>query len=373
MSGQDLSLLSSALVDNQGFTKTLIALDDEFSLMEFLDLCTILEGITVHDQLVLVGEKDLSAKHLLKSHFSEGVLTRFDNEFEPSFPNRFKKHSIPLDYGRAKRRVAKSTFKDAWYESARLYGAEQASGLTAMALLRQKPFFEEARETSAHDRVCNLFTQYEELSDALQKLRDSAYISSKNEYVSAPIPPIPLIVMKGCNSLKDVLEKSLEVREEYKELRDSLTELRATLDDFDVPAKENLKAKEAWKKRWATLDRYKDKAASIDLATASLDSINANNAIDDLDVDSVRIDKIIQHVLNFTKHGVRRWRVRLLHKTAESYLKEPHRELMGHIKRIFDYELTSKEATYLEKWMKGYETRWKKAEQGGDAKTDSQV
>lgn len=49
--------LSSALVDYSGFGKTINDLNGAFSLLEFLDLCAILEGLVLHDRLIVVSGK----------------------------------------------------------------------------------------------------------------------------------------------------------------------------------------------------------------------------------------------------------------------------------------------------------------------------
>lgn len=46
---------ADALVDYSGLSKTLGDLERGFSLLEFLDLCAVLEGIILHDRLLMVG------------------------------------------------------------------------------------------------------------------------------------------------------------------------------------------------------------------------------------------------------------------------------------------------------------------------------
>ena len=55
---------SDALVDYSGLSKTLGDLGHSFSLLEFLDLCAVLEGIVLHDRLVVVGGNSLLANPL---------------------------------------------------------------------------------------------------------------------------------------------------------------------------------------------------------------------------------------------------------------------------------------------------------------------
>ena len=49
--------VSKALVGWSGFGKTIGDVQGGFSLLEFLDYCTVLEGIILYDELVPVGGK----------------------------------------------------------------------------------------------------------------------------------------------------------------------------------------------------------------------------------------------------------------------------------------------------------------------------
>jgi hypothetical protein len=51
---------NDALVDYAGILKTVGDLQDEFSLLNLLDYCAIVEGLVLHDRLVMVGATEHS-------------------------------------------------------------------------------------------------------------------------------------------------------------------------------------------------------------------------------------------------------------------------------------------------------------------------
>ncbi len=156
---------SDALVDYSGLSKTLGDLGHSFSLLEFLDLCAVLEGIVLHDRLVVVGGDSLVTqpvetqrakvgqhasssdarpsrvvpspgmerwRSILKPLVDADVLvaaprTRPGNPGpkpavaagECGFNARahVRRGSVPM--------LARSTELDSWYEAGRLLGAEQ--------------------------------------------------------------------------------------------------------------------------------------------------------------------------------------------------------------------------------------------------------
>lgn len=156
---------SDALVDYSGLSKTLGDLGHSFSLLEFLDLCAVLEGIVLHDRLVVVGGDSLVSgpldtqphqqsvpsrqtlpgvvrsqgmerwRSLVKPLVDAGVLVAAprtrpgnagpkpaDSAGERGFNVRahLSRGSAPM--------IARSTELDSWYEAGRLIGAEQDLG-----------------------------------------------------------------------------------------------------------------------------------------------------------------------------------------------------------------------------------------------------
>ncbi len=80
---------NDAIVDYAGILKTVGDLQDRFSLMNLLDYCVIVEGLVLHNRLVMVGATPHAASaesrvwrtisEKLKPWLDEGVLV-FDTD-----------------------------------------------------------------------------------------------------------------------------------------------------------------------------------------------------------------------------------------------------------------------------------------------------
>ena len=241
--------LSDALVDYGGIAKTVNDLYGRFSILQFLDFCSLTEGIVLHDRLIMVGAKQLPKKWeaALKPLIDHNVLIP-----EPS-PSRPMYLGMRPDRGEGFDSRLGFTSEDAWYETGRLIGAEQKHHISTLPFARQKPFYEKSAHTVEDHSVCNLIGQYDGFSEALQRIRESTRLPI-HPYLTIPIPPIPLLVLKRSNKPEDLLLNTLEIREEYEKLRNSLRSLREDLGDPQVQVKRKLKLIESWKKSWKTLE-----------------------------------------------------------------------------------------------------------------------
>lgn len=237
-------LYSSALVDYSGFSKTLNDLNSSFSLLEFLDLCAILEGLILHDKLVVVRGKNIAEHHqvLLKPLFDEGILVH-EPEYSPVIDpgqkpgDRAGEREFNVSSLHLRQRsyaIQKSTLLDSWYETGRLLGAEKTYGCSPLSLIRQRPFYEKYGQTKERHTISNLFGQYQDLSKTLAAIRNQTRIEL-TPYLVVPIPPIPLLVLRLCNNYSDVISRTLDLREDYRRLRESLRQLRQDLADETVP------------------------------------------------------------------------------------------------------------------------------------------
>lgn len=260
---------SDALVDYSGLSKTLGDLGHSFSLLEFLDLCAVLEGIVLHDRLVVVGGDSLISSFVetkrsqtrqspLSRHVTSRVvpspgMERWRNLVKPlvdagvlvSAPRTSLGDPGPKPADAAGERgfnarahvyrglapmLARSTELDSWYEAGRLLGAEQDLGCPPLALIRQRPFYERGGQAKPRHTVCDLMGRYQDLASALVDLRARTRLSMA-PFLEVPIPPLPLVVLKLCSSYEDIVPRALDVREDYADLRASLRSLRSDLAD----------------------------------------------------------------------------------------------------------------------------------------------
>jgi hypothetical protein len=158
--------------------------------------------------------------------------------------------------------------EDAWFETGRLLGAERTYGCSALPMLRQRSYYEKYGSTLEEHSVWNLVGQYKNLSDALVKIRESSCLGL-TPYVVAPIPPIALLLLERSRNTEELIQRSLELRDDYTDLRKSLCSLRAELADPDVMPKSKMRAISSWKQSWSTLDKYKNQISLIEIGNAS--------------------------------------------------------------------------------------------------------
>jgi len=331
--------ISRALVDWSGFGKTIGDVQGGFSLLEFLDYCTVLEGIILYDELVPVGRKienkweteiDLLQKSGVLS--GESVSAPPANVGpQPGNRNRFR-GSIGNAF------IARSNIVDSWYETGRLVGGEKATGISALPLLRQRSIYEEYALVKEEHTFCNLITQHKELSHALQDLRRSTRIKLIPYYV-VPIPPVPLMVMQRSSSKEEFLRTAIEIREEFTSLRRALTELRELLNNPDISLDEKLKYRASWEKTWGTLGKYKDSGFSFDLADAAKDKVSIERSLDGIGLDSISLTKVIEKAIAESCELLRRKRIRILHKAAKNYITSSDGDINRQIRRFYNREV----------------------------------
>lgn len=333
---------SQALVDWSGLGKTIGDVQGSFSLLEFLDFCTVIEGIILYDELIPVGkqipnkwEEEIT---LLQQH---GVLSGREIQSKAADLGdrpeiRGKRNLLHRD------NASYSTLIDAWYETGRLIGAETATGISSLPLLRQRPLYEKHARVREEHTFFNLISQYKELSHALQALRNSLRVTLRPYHI-IPIPPVALMVMRRSQQKHEFLTRSLEVREEFSTLRSGLTELREVLDSADMTVQEKVRYRVSWMKTWGTLGKYKDSRFSFDLADAAKEKISVERSLDGIGIDSLSLTKLIELALTKSIDLFYRRRIRILHTAAKKYLQDSDGQMNGNIARLYNHQFSERD------------------------------
>ncbi len=374
---------SDALVDYSGLSKTLGDLGHSFSLLEFLDLCAVLEGIVLHDRLVVVGSDSLISgpvetqpsqqsapspqalprvvrspgmerwRSLVKPLVDAGVLvaaprTRPGNAGpKPPDDAGERGFNIRAHVSRGSARMfARSTELDSWYEAGRLIGAEQELGCPPLALIRQRPFYERGGQTTPRHTVCDLMGRYQDLASALGELRSRTRLSMAS-FLEVPVPPLPLIVLKLCSSYDDIVPRALDIREDYADLRASLRSLRSNLADDTLSPQKKLRAISSWQRSWATLRSYGDGSSQVEFASNALDIPDLNSAIEGDAFNAVSLSGLLKVVAQRGRRAFYSWRVRVLHRVARRYLATPDSELGAQVERLFRTRVTPEQLRAL--------------------------
>lgn len=337
--------ISKALVDWSGFGKTIGDVQGGFSLLEFLDYCTVLEGIILYDELVPVGGKIQNKwedeTNLLRS---AGVLSTDNISSKPAEVGPKPDNIMHMSHN-----VARSGVVDSWYETGRLIGAERESGLSSLPLLRQRNMYEKYASVKEEHSFCSLIAHHKDLSYALQELRRNTRLIMVPYYV-VPIPPVPLMVLERSKRKEDFLKSALEVRDEFAALRIALTELRQLLDSPDESLSEKMKYRKSWEKVWGTLGKYKDSSFSFDLADASKDKVSVERSLDGIGLDSISLTKIVEKSIAEATELFRRMKIRVLHKAAKNYITASDGHINRQIRRFYNSEVNEKDFNNLKQF-----------------------
>jgi hypothetical protein len=342
--------VSRALVDWSGFGKTIGDVQGGFSLLEFLDYCTVLEGVILYDELVPVGarikDKWETEINLLQA---AGVLSNEEVKSTPADVGPRPDDRARFRYSRVNVNIARSSLVDSWYETGRLIGAEKVTGISTLPMLRQRSMYEKYALIKEEHTFCNLIAQHKDLSHALQELRRNARLSMAPYYI-APIPPVPLMVLERSTRKEDFLKNALEIRDEFSSLRLALTELRELLDSPDASLAEKIKYRYSWEKVWGTLGKYKDSPYSFDLADASKDKISIERSFDGIGLDSLALTKIVEKAISEASELFRRKRIRMLHKAAKNYITSSDGHINRQIIRFYNCEVNEKDFEHLKQY-----------------------
>jgi hypothetical protein len=243
--------------------------------------------------------------------------------------------------------LARSTELDSWYEAGRLLGAEQDLGCPPLALIRQRPFYERGGQTKPRHTVCDLMGRYQDLASVLVDLRTQTRLSMA-PFIEVPIPPLPLVVLKLCSSYEDIVPRALDVREDYADLRSSLRSLRSDLADDSLSPKKKLSTISSWQHSWATLRSYSEGSSNVEFASNALDIPDLNSAIQGVGFDSVQLSELLKIAVERGTRAFYSWRVRVLHRVARRYLATPDSELGAQVERLFRTRVTPEQLQALQ-------------------------
>ena len=339
---------NDALVDYAGILKTVGDLQDEFSLLNLLDYCAIVEGLVMHDRLVMVGATEHSkAKdsriavkiaEKLAPWLSANVLI-YDPEPAPiQDVRRLTNELVTIGNRTRSGRTLDAKLEDAFFESGRLIASEKARRRPALPLLRQVPYYEKQAQVLEDHAVCNLVGKYKTLKEAIQDIRDRSRLPMQ-PYIAVPVPPLALLALQRCRRPSDLTTVALEIRDEFASLRNSLNSLREFLLDPTVSPRKKMSHIESWERSWKSLDEYQRNATLLQLAQSSNQMLDASELFDGLEVDDIKWSKVLEKVLQQGERNLYSWRIRMLHRTAKRYLATSDSEVNKVIEIIFQRQV----------------------------------
>jgi hypothetical protein len=339
---------NDAIVDYAGILKTVGDLQDRFSLMNLLDYCVIVEGLVLHNRLVMVGSTPHAASaesrvgrtisEKLKPWLDEGVLV-FDTEPAPLQDiQRMTNDLVTIGNSTRDAQSQYRRLENAFFETGRLVAAEKARRRPALPLLRQAPYYERSANVPQDHAVCNLIGKYRTLKDALESMRDNTRLQLQ-PYIAVPVPPLALSALQKCKHPQDILTAALELRQQFRKLRDALGDLRELLLDPAVPPSKKTDHIASWQRTWQTLDDWTRGAALLQLANSSNEMLDANKMFDGLDVEDVKWSVLVKKLLEKAERGWHSWRIRMLHRTARNYINTSDHAMNSLVETVFQHRI----------------------------------
>ena len=339
---------NDAIVDYAGVLKTVGDLQDRFSLMNLLDYCVIVEGLVLHNRLVMVGATPHAVsegsrvgekiREKLKPWMDEGALV-FDTEPAPLQDIRAMTNDLVTIGNRTRGGQSRDAMlEDAWFETGRLVASEKARRRPALPLLRQAPYYERSANVPQDHAVCDLIGKYRTLKDAVESIRDNTRLDLQ-PYIAVPIPPLALSALQKCRHPEDILTAALELRHQYRKLREALSGLRELLLDPAVPPSKKREHIESWQRTWQSLEDWSRSAALLQLANSSNEMLDANKMFDGLDVEDVKWSVLVKKLLEKAERGWHSWRIRMLHRTAKQYIKTSDQAINSLVEAVFQHRV----------------------------------
>lgn len=347
-----VSHLTASLVDGSGLLKTLQGAvqggyrrpDQVITILDFLSLS---ESIVLNDELVVIeaglgfgggrmrhpgseGERNEGWHELIAPLAKAGVIPSEPLNAPPSRLGERLPHASLGPRGRPESQFE----QDAWFESSRLIGAEAATHIPAASMIRQREVYEKYSSARIHHEVTDLVGKYNSLKSALEHYRENV---SPSGYILLPVPPISLRILSNTQSREELLNRVLEVREEYSGLRSALSVLRQDLADPDVAPAKKGQLIGKWIQSWETLTKYENCTGRIEVGSTTTGMLRSTALKKEVAVAALSLTPkgLISELLEQGRESVASWRVRILHRTANQYLTTSDRQILTEVERIF--------------------------------------
>lgn len=149
------------------------------------------------------------------------------------------------------RALTAATPQDATYEIARLQGAEVAFKIPAPAFLGHLQHFSQRSRPAVDNAICDLAAQYNKIKDFAEEVIWKHACRARLRHVS--IPSIALEILKTCRSPDQIVDRTLDMRNEFRGLRQKMNELARILSDPSLGVERYLSLTKKWEEEWNTL------------------------------------------------------------------------------------------------------------------------
>ncbi len=240
---------SSVIADASGTAKMAFGLvSDGFSPVDFLDLLRLLDEVVVRGQVILVQSTATipsSMMQPLKRLLDEEALVIVDQKKQaipvpPSVGTLLPNEVNPLFNSK------RSSLADARFETGRLLAAELNLDKPALPFYRQRDIYERFAKPRAEHIICDLMGTYTKAANALHSLKANTERRYNPSYIMVRMPPIASKAICKASNFEELLEITLEQRDDWAKLRKSVDRLNAFLQSRDVSCGHTLQEERKW-------------------------------------------------------------------------------------------------------------------------------
>ncbi|MEW6705189.1 MAG: hypothetical protein AB1430_10100 [Pseudomonadota bacterium] len=359
-----------ALIDAPTCFGELQALQGDFDIMSFLNLCSGIDAAVLHGSLhTAVATPDLDGIPIARELAREGVLVSC-----AGFLDLYDRDVRVQTFADPKAQELTGLMSSFHIEDVAqldlymdLYGhlAGQTVALAPYVVLEDRlrvpvvtpasslSFYLGLSHVQAEQRASRLYanalaSRYAEYKTVLKELRAS--VDGEDRLA---IPPIALQILDRAVRPEDVPGLVLEQRHRYAKVRALFAELDETLRSDAVAPLQKLKAKARITKSVRKLFERAE-LDQISLLTSMAGGLNetvkAEDLIKEAEVSDVAWSKIIGWLI--AKGEVEYWKFRLrpLHATKKRYLSIPKAQTAAIVQRLFSHQLSPQDYEFAAMW-----------------------
>ena len=357
---------ASVLVSGEGLVATLEGMREQCHFIDLLDFCVLAEAIVLNDEIEIVCDAEYAfalSQHAIVSALQDAgvvsTVTTHRGTPAPDSPMPAAAPKLPLKSYGSKRFTLKGdsvkhreplgsmTLDQVMDEATGLIRAEKTLGVSALPMKRFASLYVPGAKVREEHTVCALMARYGELSKNIRDTRERTRFPMTPFFV-AEIPPIPVIALARAHTGQDLVTRVLEIRDDFRKLRQSLRSLRENLNDEDVTPAQKTQIIAGWMKSWSTLNKY-GTGGAIQIGNTTSGLIDVDRSIDSETID-LKLSKVFELLASRVQEGMRQWRVRILHRTAEKYLQLSDGQIGRDLRRIYRKDFGNKDLRDLRDW-----------------------
>ncbi len=243
--------LNAVCIDTSALAKTAFSLSKKFTLIEFLDFCTVIEQLVLRDAILLTGSA-YSAQIPMLNRIqpwlkSKAIITAQEKPNpihvkDTSNSDVFDRHADIVDHD-------KTSVTDAKYETGRLLAAQVFFKRPALPLVRNYMTFDQVAQPRINQLAFDFISVYGEQTDLIHNMKVLANRRVPN-YLQINFPPIAIEILKEAKSFEEMVKLSLQYRTHYSELRTKVNDLEILLRDPTISAAVKSNELNDWALAW---------------------------------------------------------------------------------------------------------------------------